>query len=192
MDRIGRANFTTTPTNRTTHLFFFGQDTWQVTPRLTLNLGARYEIYTPIASRLPAGQGNYDPETNNLLVAGVGDVGLSAGVKTDWNNFAPRVGFAYRYKDKTVVRGGFGISYFTARFGFTGGTLSTSFPVIADQQIGVTGDFISAGTIANIPAFAPVPIPSSGIINPAPALSLFAVPFDNALPMVLSYNLTVQ
>jgi outer membrane receptor protein involved in Fe transport len=191
-DRIGRAIFTTTPTNRTTHFFFFGQDTWQVNPRLTLNLGMRYEIYTPIASRLEAGQGNYDPETNNLLVAGVGDVGLSAGVKTDWNNLAPRVGFAYRFKDKTVVRGGFGISYFTARFGFTGGTLSTSFPVISDQQIGVTGDFVSAGTIANIPAFTPIAIPSSGIINPAPALSLFAVPFENNLPTVLSYNLTIQ
>ncbi len=191
-DRIGRATFTTTPTNRSTHLFFFGQDTWQVNPRLTLNLGMRYEIYTPIASRLPAGQGNYDPETNDLLVAGVGQVGLSAGVKTDWNNFAPRVGAAYRFNDKTVVRGGFAISYFTARFGFTGGTLSTSFPVIADQQIGVTGDFVSAGTISNIPTFTPVPIPPSGIINPAPALSLFAVPFENDLPMVLSYNLTIQ
>ena len=191
-DRIGRATFTTTPTNRTTHLFFFGQDTWQFNPRLTLNLGLRYEIYTPIASRLPAGQGNYDPETNNLLVAGVGSVGLSAGVKTDWNNFAPRVGFAYRFRDKTAIRGGFAISYFTARFGFTGGTLSTSFPVIADQQIGVTGDFRQDGVFSNIPAFTPVPIPSSGIINPAPALSLFAVPFDNPLPMVLSYNLTVQ
>ncbi|MCI0392533.1 MAG: TonB-dependent receptor [Acidobacteria bacterium] len=191
-DRIGRATFTTTPTNRTTHLFFFGQDTWQVNPKLTLNLGMRYEIYTPIASRLPSGQGNYDPETNNLLVAGVGDVGLSAGVKTDWNNLAPRAGFAYRFTDKTVVRGGFGISYFTARFGFTGGTLSTSFPAIADQQIGVTGDFRADGTLSNIPPFTPVPIPASGIINPAPNLSLFAVPFDNNLPMILSYNLTIQ
>jgi outer membrane receptor protein involved in Fe transport len=191
-DRIGRATFTTTPTNRTTHIFFFGQDTWQVNHRLTLNLGLRYEIYTPIASRLAAGQGNYDPATNNLLVAGVGDVSLSAGVKTDWNNLAPRVGFAYRYKDKTVIRGGIGISYFTARFGFTGGTLSTSFPVIADQQIGVTGDFRQDGTITNIPPFTPVAIPSNGIINPAPNLSLFAVPFDNPMPMVVNYNLTIQ
>ncbi|HWQ33194.1 MAG TPA: carboxypeptidase regulatory-like domain-containing protein [Blastocatellia bacterium] len=191
-DRVGRAIFSTTPTNRTTHLFFFGQDTWQVTPRLTVNLGLRYEIYTPITSRLPAGQGNYDPETNNLLVAGVGQVGLSAGVETDWNNFAPRIGLSYRWKDKTVIRGGFGISYFTARFGFTGGTLSTSFPVIADQQIGVTGDFKPEGNFTSIPAFTPIAIPSSGIINPAPNLSLFAVPFKNNLPQVMSYNLTVQ
>lgn len=193
-DVIGRAIFTTTPTNRSTNLFFFGQDTWQATRKLTFNLGLRYEIYTPITSRLPGGQGNYDPETNNLLVAGVGDVGMSAGVKTDWNNFAPRVGFAYRFgdKDRNVLRGGFGISYFTARFGFTGGTLSTSFPVIADQQIGAAGDFRPAGTISNIPAFTPVPIPSSGIINPAPNIGLFAIPFENNMPMVLSYNLTAQ
>ncbi|HMY70330.1 MAG TPA: carboxypeptidase regulatory-like domain-containing protein [Blastocatellia bacterium] len=193
-DVVGRAIFTTTPTNRSTNLFFFGQDTWQASRKLTLNLGLRYEIYTPITSRLPAGQGNYDPETNNLLVAGVGDVSLSAGVKTDWNNLAPRVGFAYRFgdKDRNVLRGGFGISYFTARFGFTGGTLSTSFPVIADQQIGAAGDFRAAGSIANIPAFTPVPIPSNGIINPAPNIGLFAIPFENNMPTVLSYNLTAQ
>ncbi len=193
-DQIGRAIFTTTPTNRSTHLFFFGQDTWQFSKKLTFNLGLRYEIYTPIASRLPAGQGNYDPETNNLLVAGVGDIGLSAGVKTDWNNLAPRVGFAYRFgdKDRNVIRGGFGISYFTARFGFTGGTLSTSFPVIADQTIGTASDFRADGTISNIPAFTPVPIPSNGIINPAPNIGLFAIPFENNLPTILSYNLTAQ
>ncbi len=193
-DQIGRAIFTTTPTNRSTHLFFFGQDTWQFSKNLTFNLGLRYEIYTPIASRLPAGQGNYDPETNNLLVAGVGDVGLSAGVKTDWNNLAPRAGFAYRFgdQDRNVIRGGFGISYFTARFGFTGGTLSTSFPVIADQTIGTANDFRPDGTISNIPAFTPVPIPSNGIINPAPNIGLFAIPFENNLPMILSYNLTAQ
>jgi outer membrane receptor protein involved in Fe transport len=193
-DQIGRAIFTTTPTNRSTHLFFFGQDTWQLNKSLTLNLGLRYEIYTPITSRLPGGQGNYDPETNNLLVAGIGDVGLSAGVKTDWNNLAPRFGFAYRFgdKDRNVIRGGFGISYFTARFGFTGGTLSTSFPVIADQTIGTLNDFREAGNISNIPAFTPVPIPPNGIINPAPDIGLFAIPFENDLPMVLSYNLTVQ
>ncbi|MBI1762510.1 MAG: TonB-dependent receptor [Acidobacteria bacterium] len=193
-DQIGRAVFTTTPTNRTTNYFFFGQDTWQFNRKLTFNLGLRYEIYTPITSRLAGGQGNYDPETNNLLVAGVGDVSLSAGVKTDWNNLAPRVGFAYRFgdKDRNVLRGGFGISYFTARFGFTGGTLSTSFPVIADQTIGAAGDFLAAGSITTIPAFTPVPIPTNGIINPAPNIGLFAIPFHNNLPTVLSYNLTAQ
>ena len=193
-DQTGRAIFTTTPTNRSTHLFFFGQDTWQVSPRLTLSLGTRYEIYTPITSRLAGGQGNYDPETNDLLVAGVGEVGLSAGVKTDYNNFAPRVGFAYRFgdRDRMVLRGGFAVSYFTARFGFTGGTLSTSYPVIADQQIGDQNDFRPGGTLSSIPAFTPVPIPANGIINPAPNIGLFAIPFENRLPYVMSYNLTMQ
>ncbi len=193
-DLVGRAVFTTTPTNRTTNYFFFGQDTWQVNRKLTLNFGMRYEIYTPVTSRLPGGQGNYDPETNNLLVAGIGGVSMSAGVKTDWNNFAPRAGFAYRFgdNDRNVIRGGFGVSYFTARFGFTGGTLSTSFPVIADQTIGAANDFKVSGTIDNIPAFTPVPIPSSGIINPAPNIGLFAIPAKNIMPQVISYNLTFQ
>jgi len=193
-DQIGRAVFTTTPTNRTTNYFVFGQDTWQVNRKLTLNLGMRYEIYTPVTSRLAGGQGNYDPETNNLMVAGIGGVSMSAGVKTDWNNFAPRAGFAYRFggNDRNVIRGGFGVSYFTARYGFTGGTLSTSYPVIADQTIGAANDFKASGTIDNIPAFTPVPIPSNGIINPAPNIGLFAIPAQNNMPQVISYNLTAQ
>lgn len=191
-DATYRTFQTVTPTNRLTQAFFFVHDTFQVTSRLTLDLGVRYEAHTPVKPRYAGGASNYDPVTNRLLVAGIGDVDMATGVKFDANNWAPRVGFAYRPLDKTVIRGGYGISYYTGRFGFTGGTLSTQFPVIDNVQVGVTGDFRIDGTQDSLPFIALQPIPSSGIISPAPNQGFFTIPFENPIPFVHTYNLTVQ
>jgi hypothetical protein len=107
-------------------------------------------------------------------------------------NFAPRFGFGYRFDDKQVIRGGYGISYWTGRFGFTGGTLSTQFPVIYNIQNGNTGDFIVDGTFNSLPPVQFVSIPSNGIINPAPNQAFFVIPSNNPLPYVQNYNLTYE
>ncbi|MEJ7605881.1 MAG: TonB-dependent receptor, partial [Bryobacteraceae bacterium] len=138
-DQTSRTFMPITPTNRQTQVFAFFHDTFQVTPRLTLDLGVRWELYTPIKPRYAGGASNYDPETNSLLIAGVGANDLANNVKTDWNNFAPRIGFSYRLGEKSVVRGGYGISYYTGRFGFTGGTLSTQFPVLSTFRMVLKG-----------------------------------------------------
>jgi hypothetical protein len=80
----------------TTDLNYFVQDDWRITPRLTLNLGLRYEY-----ERLP------EPQIPNPLVP------ASAVFPSDRNNFGPRFGFAYDISGdgKTSVRGGYGIYY---------------------------------------------------------------------------------
>jgi hypothetical protein len=191
-DQTGRTLMTLTPTNRQTQLFSFVQDSYQVTRKLTLEIGVRYELYTTIKPRYKGGASNYDPATNTLLIAGYGDIGLSTGVEAQPHNFAPRAGFAYRLDDKTVVRGGYGISYWTGRFGFTGGTLSTQFPVVNNIQQGNTGDFIVDGNLTTLPAVPAISLPSNGRINPAPDQAFFVIPFTNPMPYVQSYNLTVQ
>ncbi len=162
-----------------------------MTPNLSLDLGVRYDFYTQVVPRYKGGASNYDPTTNTLLVAGYGNVDLATGVNAQ-KLVQPRFGFAYRTSDKSVIRGGYAISGWTGRFGFTGGTLSTQFPVIYNVQAGTTNDYIVDGTFNSLPPVPFVNIPSSGRINPAPNQAFFVIPFRNPLPYVENYNLTYE
>jgi hypothetical protein len=85
------------------------QDDWKVSDRLTLNLGLRYEYDTPateVANRMT----NFDVVTGKLLIAGF-NTDAATGVSLSKLNFAPRFGFAYRLRQGTVLRGGYGIFY---------------------------------------------------------------------------------
>ncbi len=101
----------------------FAQDTWQITPKLTLTLGARYELTTPLVwtkNYIASFQQNVQSTVYPNAPAGLlfyGDPGVSrAGRKTDYNNIGPRVGFAYDLygNGKTSFRGGYGIYYLAA------------------------------------------------------------------------------
>ena len=86
----------------------FLQDDWRVTPRLTLNLGLRYELNTVLTDR-DRKLGNFDP-ARGLVQVGNGEPSAFHG---DHNNFSPRVGFAWDVSGsgKTVIRGGGSIMY---------------------------------------------------------------------------------
>lgn len=90
--------------------FAYLQDDFKVNQRLTLNLGVRYEFSTPQWEKdnLLA---NFDPQSLTLLRAKAGSIYDRALVDPDFNNWAPRIGFAYQAMEKTVLRGGYGISY---------------------------------------------------------------------------------
>lgn len=190
-DETSRTFQTVTPTNRQTQIAGFIQDTYQVSSKLTLDLGVRYEWYSPVVPRYKGGASNYDPNSNTLLIAGYGDVNLATGVPSQ-NSVQPRVGIAYRIDDKSVIRTGYSVSSWTGRFGFTGGTLSTQFPVIYNVQVGNTNDYIVDGSFNSLPAVPFAPLPSNGRINPAPNQAFFVIPTHNPIPTVQSYNLTYQ
>jgi hypothetical protein len=87
----------------------FVQDDWKVTPKLTLNIGLRYDFATPAYSGNDQ-QANFDASgAGSLIYANGGSLGDRALVQINKNNFAPRFGFAYSADTKTVVRGGYGI-----------------------------------------------------------------------------------
>src|SRR6267378_1304161 len=97
---------------RGNELFMYAADRWQVFRKLTLDLGLRWEFYPPFTPSGPGRFSNYDPTANNLVIAGIASNSTNLGRKTHFKDFAPRVGFAYRLTETTVVRGGFAISYF--------------------------------------------------------------------------------
>ena len=86
------------------------RDRWQLSRRFTLNLGLRYEYY-PMMTRGDRGVERWDPATNLVTIGGLGGVPKSNGLTSSKKLFAPRVGFAFRLNEKTVIRSGYGITY---------------------------------------------------------------------------------
>ena len=91
------------------------QDDWHAASNLTVNMGLRYDVYTPF-TELNNHISNFDPVTATILQAGVNGVSRTAGVNTDYSNLAPRVGFAYTPLKGMVLRGGFGLAFFASNY----------------------------------------------------------------------------
>ena len=90
--------------------YWYLQDDFKVSQRLTLNLGLRYELVTPVYdadNRLA----NFDPASKSIVLAGSGSVEARSLRNLDKNNFVPRLGLAYRLSDNMVVRAGYALGY---------------------------------------------------------------------------------
>jgi hypothetical protein len=106
---------------RTHSYYFFAQDIYRATPRLSLSYGLRYEYNTPqwdpqnnVVGYFPGAQSTIFPDAPpDLLYAGDPGTPNRGLVYPDHNNFAPRFAFAYdvQGKGKLIVRGGFGVFY---------------------------------------------------------------------------------
>ena len=186
------------PALRGNELFLFAQDKWQATQKLTVDLGLRWELYSPFTPHFPGGFSNYNPNDNTLQIAGIGGVPSDLGVQTRYKNFAPRVGLAYRLTDKTVVRAGFGVSYTP----FPDNSYAFNYPVKQNKQYNAPNSFaaavldngVSPAVFQNgFPAPVFAAIPSTGIItNPDPNQADFVVPQNFKNPSVQSWNIAVQ
>jgi len=115
----GQLNIVPAVADKSKETGFFFLDDWKVTPRLTLNLGLRYEWSTPYNERFDRLQfSNFNGDAG-INVPGVGQIRGTTSfpdsshrtVPVDRNNFAPRLGFAYALGSNTVIRGGAGVFY---------------------------------------------------------------------------------
>ena len=120
---------------RQNRMFFYGQDTWRVNAKWTLNYGLRWELYLPETVNNPGAGGWLDLETGLINVAGFGNVGDDGNVSNSWNLFAPRLGIAYQFSQKTIIRMGYGRSFDVGTFGsHFGHAVTQNLPVLATQE----------------------------------------------------------
>jgi outer membrane receptor protein involved in Fe transport len=188
--------------------FYYGQDTWRATQKLTVNYGLRLDIINPQSINDPGNAGFLNLDTGEIGVAGVGDVPLNGGIENSVN-FAPRLALAYKVTDKLVVRAGYGRSYDIGVFGsLFGHSVTQNLPVLAVQRLNAPENFERVFTLAQgAPAFtnffglnAPpnrggtpnTSLPSSGRFFLPDGVFARALPDKQRLPSVDAYNFTVQ
>ena len=196
-----QANAAATPVQdaeiRYQYYAFYFQDNWRITPKLTLNLGLRYDIpinwYAPTMGAIDLTAPN--PGANNLpgayMFAGNGPnrSGVTRFWPTDYSDIGPRVGFAYQINDKTVLRGGFGIFYEATSNGGCGCTLGAngSFAQVSD---GVSAPFQWDGGIPKPANYQPPPFLSPTVGNGL-AVDFLGPNFGKA-PRIYTFSFNIQ
>ena len=173
----------------------FFQDDWKVNSRLTLNLGLREDVFTPdveIRNRLV----NMNFNTLTLNYAGQGGVSNTAGVQTRYGNIAPRFGFAYDLtgNGNTVIRGGFGISYFPDPFSGSN-ELGQQVPYTISQNYSPNTYPLNMAAVPQIqnlfPAIQPIqPLTTAQLNAASPAI--IGHEFQNPTPYMETWNLDIQ
>ena len=162
------------------NLSLFAQDTWRVSPRLTLTYGLRYEV-NPSPS-----EANGNLPLSALNVETPSAITLAPRTQrlyeTSYGNVAPRVGVSYQLspQGRTVIRGGFGM-FHDLGYTFSGNALNAGAYPFAGT-LNLTSTFTST-------AFAATPPPVS--LNP-PYTRVFAYGAGFELPYTLQYNLTLE
>lgn len=136
----------------------FAEDDWKVTPKLTLNLGLRYDFTTP-ATDARNSMANFNPASGSLKFAKSGSLEDRGLVQVNTKNFGPRFGFSYSPEGKTVLRGGYGIYYtLFERFGsedqmalnppfLINKTIASNSSPVLTPQVGFPSNFLDPTTI---------------------------------------------
>ena len=184
----------TNAAERQKRFFWYGQDEWRPTSKLTLTLGLRWEMLFPETVNGPGNGATLSLATGLMYVFGQGGVS-SHGIQTmNWKNFAPRVGIAYQLNPKTVIRGGFGIGYDLGVFGSNfGHNVTQNPPVLANQSLNPPNGFSNVFTLANgPPTLAPVVVSSNGTFPLPAGINPKFRPATITLPQTYQYNLSIQ
>src|SRR5216683_4203704 len=171
-------------------LAWYVRDRWQVSQKLTLSLGLRYELY-PLQTR--SGRGGiegYDPSTNIVTLGGVNGIPKGVGVSTSHKLFAPRTGFAYRLGTKTVIRSGYGLTFMPLAMARP---LRGFFPLIYASNFNSPNSFQPFRPIEQGIPLIVLPDISSGLVPlPATAQMRFIPTSELHRGYVQSWNIVVE
>jgi len=158
----------------------FVQDNWRVSSKLTVNLGLRWDLFTPVSER-------HDRLSDFFLNSGTfalaGQSGVSATILgTQKHDFSPRLGIAYRVTEKTVVRAAFGLFYFNEQGVGGSSRLFINYPFAPTFAVSCSATVPCLSTSTGIPAvFSSNNLPTA-VYQPTP----------NLTPNVAQYNFTVE
>jgi hypothetical protein len=187
--------------------FYYGQDTWRATQKLTVNYGVRLDVINPQTINKAGNAGYLSLDTGLVRTVGVGDTDLGGNIENSLN-FAPRLSLAYKATDKLVIRAGYGRSYDIGVFGsLFGHSVTQNLPVLAIQSVN-NGNFNRAFSLADgAPAFTAffglnrppnqggtpnASLPANGQFFLPNGIAAFVLPDKQRLPTVDAYNFTVQ
>jgi Carboxypeptidase regulatory-like domain len=183
----------------------YAQDNWRVNRRLTVNLGLRWDPFIPytetagrVVCYVAGGKSQRFPNAPvGMLFGGSNhDAGCPAGGAYDnWQNWAPRVGFAYRAKGSTVVRGGAGFYYMPLATHDLNGFVDTApfgprFDFVGD--VSLQNPWSSLGIADPFPAEYGPTTPGTNAVFTLPVSIYASMPLDYQLPRVFTWNLNVE
>jgi Carboxypeptidase regulatory-like domain len=173
-------------------------DNWKVTSKLTLNLGFRYEVpinwYAPTMGAISLTAAN--PAANGYpgayMFAGNGPnrAGVTRFWPTDWSDLGPRIGAAYQFNNKTVIRGGWGIFYEATSNGGCGCTLGANGSFAQISPDGISAPFQWDSGIPKPPGYQPPPFLSPSVGNGL-AVDFLGPQFGKA-PRIQTYDIDLQ
>jgi outer membrane receptor protein involved in Fe transport len=170
---------------------FYAQDQWQASKKLTFNYGLRWEYY-PILTRNNRGIERYDLTTNNVILGGIGGQPADAGSSASKTQFGPRFGMAYRINEKTVFRGGYGISVDPYPFSRA---MRDPYPITIAQTVNANNSYVAAGSFTTgIPGYSTVaPVINNGLAAlPLSAYTKTLQPGTFRRGYIESYNATLE
>ena len=175
----------------TKYYAFYARDQWQITPRLTVNVGIRADIH-PYPGRNGTGMEYYDNATNNMVICGVGTTPHDCGINQNKLGIVPRLGVSYRIGNSMVIRAGLGVSTDPINI-FALANRRLNYPYILGQILLPPNSFSYATTLRQGIPTPPTPDLSTGKVPVPGTAGLFDFdPGNYKRGYIQTYNLTIE